>query len=102
MAARRHVVLADETSSVNWHRGVPALEKRVSLHLSDATLAQMVARFARLTGLNLACYEPNGAGRVSLHVTGVPLWQAMDALARARGGVWQRSGSLYTLRVGVV
>lgn len=73
----------------------------MNLHLSDATLAQIVARFAQLTGLNLACYEPNGAGRVSLHVTDVPLWQAMDALARARGGVWQRDGNLYTLRVGV-
>lgn len=101
IAARHHIALADFHPPADWHRGVPALEKRVSLHLSDATLAQSVARFANLTGLNLTCYDPDGAGRLSLHVTGVPLWQAMDALARARGGAWQRDGNLYTLRVAV-
>lgn len=99
LAVRRHIALADSNAPADWHRGVPALEKRVDMHLSGATLAQSVARFAHLTGLNLACFDPDGAGRLSLHVTGIPLWQAMDALARACGGSWRRDGNLYTLRL---
>ena len=84
----------------DWHKGVALLEKPIQLSVSNTPLSVAVSQIAHATGLNLVCFDAQGQGRITLSVHSIPTWQAMQALADASGGHWERTAQVYTLRIG--
>lgn len=76
----------------------PILDNPVSVSLKNADLGAAVARLAKLTGLSMvALGGPKAKQRATLELDGVPIRDAMKAVAASYGLRWRKDGDVYTL-----
>ncbi|MEQ1820931.1 MAG: hypothetical protein ABL949_00285 [Fimbriimonadaceae bacterium] len=72
-----------------------ALQQKVTVDL-DGTFDDVV-KWLRSTGVNFVIADDTLAKRrVSVKLDNQPLREAMDAIAEAMGGIWQKKGEIYT------